>query len=507
MRDLRTPAQVSSPDRLGRLPLHCAAGGSASEEVIAHLLSVHEAAASIDDGSGRLPLHHAAGRPPPQSLALLDKLIKAFPEVCFSLTMQRTVGGIDARDNNHATPTPPRPPQGIRSRDASGRLPVHVLAAAEPTPEALSLLLTAFPSSVRAALSVLAPPLVQSSLPVTFTECSFVCLVHSPPRVLRPHQPALSPKPLSPFRLQCMEADISGKLPVHVAAWQRADPLALRILLDVCPQAAAVRDHIGFTPLHWAVGHSASLPSVAMLLDSHPAALREKGGPAKSLPLHVAAASGATGEVVALLLARCPEAVMVPDAQHFLPLHLACERPAAAEVVAQILAAHPEGPDTLSAGVRPLATWMRSVGSAERSEAAAAFERLVTPSGKALRAAIHDVAPYAEFAGLIGRATAADPTLPYVPESQDAPGTPLEALQVACPECRREMLGNGYLLRRYSITLPAFSESASSLLFHATDTQADNSFHRRVVLKFCRRRDNFLAEARARDAIIGSPST
>lgn len=73
--------QASSPDRLGRLPLHCAVSGSAPESVVRHLLKLHAAAASIDDGSGRLPLHHAAGRSPPQSLALLSTLIEAHPEV------------------------------------------------------------------------------------------------------------------------------------------------------------------------------------------------------------------------------------------------------------------------------------------------------------------------------------------------------------------------------------------------------------------------------------------
>lgn len=300
---------------------------------------------------------------------------------------------------------------------------------------------------------------------------------------------------------QCLEADVAGKLPLHYGACHRADPLALRVLLEAAPQAASARDRIGLTPLHWAVGHGAPLPSVAMLLDANPGALRERGGPAAHLPLHVACAGGASGEVVGLLLSQYGEAVKAADAQRFLPLHLACERPAGAEAVAQLLCAHPEGPNTVSAGLRPLATWLRAVDGPTRAEAAAAFERLLLrspgagPGGAiALRAAVHDLAPYSEFAALLGRATEADPTLPYVPESQDAPGTPLEAIQVACADCRRAMLASGYLLRRYLLQPRPFAESAASRLFHATDMQADNSFHRRVVLKFCRRRDNFLAE-------------
>lgn len=153
---------------------------------------------------------------------------------------------------------------------------------------------------------------------------------------------------------------------------------------------------------------------------------------------------------------------------------------------------------------------------------------------QAMRSTVHDLAPHPEFARLLGQATAADPTLPYVPEAQDAPGTPLEALEVACQvrrallgstfataaalalvvclalliflssparhsdpaqECRRAMLANGYLLRRYALQPQPFNTSADSCLFHATDIQAETSFYRRVVLKFCRRRDNFRAEA------------
>lgn len=233
-----------------------------------------------------------------------------------------------------------------------------------------------------------------------------------------------------------------------------------------------------------------------MLLDACPGALTERGGPHAQLPLHVAAAGGASGEVLSLLLSRHPEAARVPDSQHCLPLHHACERPADAETLAHLIAAHPEGLDTLSAGLRPLASWLRAIDVPARAEAATTFERLLLGNKAALRACVHDLAPHAAFAPLLGKATAADPTLPYVFEAQDAPGTPLEALQVACADCRRAMLANSYLLRRFALQARPFNVSAASQLVHATDMQAENSFHRRVVLKFCKRRDNFQGEAR-----------
>lgn len=184
---------------------------------------------------------------------------------------------------------------------------------------------------------------------------------------------------------QCLEADVTGKLPLHVAAWHCADPLALNVLIEACPQAAAARDRIGFTPLHWAAGSRAPLASVALLLESHPSALRERGGPASQIPLHVAAAQGASAEVVALLLSRHRDGVRTVDGQHLTPLHLACEQRAGAEVVAQLIAAHPESPDTLSAGLRPLATWLRAVEVPAREDAAAAFERLLLDNSKVRR--------------------------------------------------------------------------------------------------------------------------
>ena len=80
---LRVAPQASSPDRLGRVPLHCAAATSAAPDaLLAALLVAAPSCAALEDGSGRLPLHCAAGRHA-CSAATLRLLLSAHPAVRF----------------------------------------------------------------------------------------------------------------------------------------------------------------------------------------------------------------------------------------------------------------------------------------------------------------------------------------------------------------------------------------------------------------------------------------
>lgn len=55
---------------------------------------------------------------------------------------------------------------------------------------------------------------------------------------------------LSPFSPRCV--DCLRRTPLHIAAAVRANPESIRILTDACPEACAIQDADGKTPLHLA---------------------------------------------------------------------------------------------------------------------------------------------------------------------------------------------------------------------------------------------------------------
>jgi ankyrin repeat protein len=61
------------------------------------------------------------------------------------------------------------------------------------------------------------------------------------------------------------------------------------------------------------------------------------------LPLHLACANQATGDVVRLLLLVCPEAATVGDEKGYLPLHIACNYGASIEVIEILLDTYADG--------------------------------------------------------------------------------------------------------------------------------------------------------------------
>ena len=443
-------AHAAERDSLGRLPVHAAAGGCATVAVLDALLEAHPTGGGEEDALGRQPLHHAAGNgAPAESVAYL---LRAYP-------------------------------RAAEARDRRGRTPLHTAAAKRAPPGAVLALLEAYPEAAAAR-------------------------------------------------------DSDGKLPLHYAASRQAPAAAVAHLLAVHGAAAAERARGGMLPLHLAAACAAPPAVVAQLVNAYPEALREPGGTGR-LALHMAAAGGAPLDSLAELLAAYPDAARVRDADGRLPLHCAAEAHASPECMAQLLAAFPESPRVPHNGVRPLTRWLLKAEPA----AVAALADSVLASHAVMRAAVHDLVRHPQFAEVVRMVVLEDPELPYVAEEGAAspragasaaaspvlpaasprasvaslaalagspgavePPRAVEALDVACPECRRVMLAAGFFLRRYEllcappppgvtyatpgyypVPLVAYASATTRILL-AIDTWAEEgSPARHVALKCVRR--------------------
>lgn len=107
---------------------------------------------------------------------------------------------------------------------------------------------------------------------------------------------------------------------------------------------------------------------------------------------------------------------------------------------------------------------------------------IVSRSQAVSRAVIHDLVQVPSLASAVAAAVQKDRDLPYQREAPPRRGSSpslvstsgREALEVACAECRRAMLCNALLLRRYDFDppLPAY-RSANSCVVFAVDTFAE----------------------------------
>ena len=104
-------------------------------------------------------------------------------------------------------------------------------------------------------------------------------------------------------------------------------------------------------PLTTLLELKASAAAVRARLEAHPDEVMTMCK--RRSPLHVATASGASAEIVELLLERFPRAAAMADLRHVLPLHLAVQHCRSAKVCEMLLQHHPEG--------RTLATRERKV--------------------------------------------------------------------------------------------------------------------------------------------------
>lgn len=141
-----------------------------------------------------------------------------------------------------------------------------------------------------------------------------------------------------------------GWLPLHIVASCIGGAEGLRAmqgLLSEYPHAAKEKDNEGWLPIHLICHNEtgATLEMVRLLLFVYPEAAEEKGNDG-CLPLHFVAGcmGGADGLcAMRLLLAECPQAAKVRNNKGNLPIHLVCQNESGTlEMVRTLLSAYPE---------------------------------------------------------------------------------------------------------------------------------------------------------------------
>jgi ankyrin repeat protein len=488
-------AHACERDSLGRLPLHAAAGGGASVAVLDALLEAHPTGGGEEDALGRQPLHHAAGNgAPAESVAYL---LRAYP-------------------------------RAASARDRRGRTPLHTAAAKRAPAGAILALLEAYPEAAAARDS-------DGRLPLHYAasrQASSEAVAH----LLSFHAAAAA------------ERARGGMLPLHLAAACAAPPTVVAQLVNAYPDGLREPGGTGRLALHMAAAGGAPLDSLAELLAAYPDGARVRDADGR-LALHCAAEAHAPPEVVGQLLAAWPESPRVahggvrpltrwllkadPDAIGALAttvLHSAPVMRAAmhdlvrhaqfADLVRMAVLEDPELPYVAEEGASGVGAAGSGGGfsastSAGDLKGAPPSPAVMPPQPPSMAATPRgSVASLVALTGSPGGASGGN-------GGAGGTGRPSsearrEALDVACPECRRVMLQAGYFLRRYellcappppgvSASTPGYMPtplvayaSGSTRVLLAIDTWADERSPARHVALKCMRRPAKLAREAAR---------
>ena len=474
----------------GMLPLHWAAQCKATLEVVTLLLSLRAAHAAERDALGRLPLHAAAGGA--GTVAVLDALIEAHP----------TGGGeednLGRRALHHAvgTKAPQESvayllrahPDAARTTDRRGRTPLHTAAAKGATAGVISALLETYPEASAQKDS-------EGKVPLHYA-------------VSRGAPPDVVALILASYPEGAAQRARGGMLPLHLAAACGAPPGVVSQLVDAYPEGLREPGGTGRLALHMAAAGGAPLESLCELLASFPDAARARDAQGR-LPFHCACEAKAQPDVLAQLAAAFPEALRIPHAG-VRPLtawltaasgeevarlqatgllsgrgvmraamHDVVRFPHLAHLVRDVIMADPELAYVAEDGSDPTTSLNSSdpnggTGSAVGSPIGSRRPSLASLTGlpgTPTRASLADL----RITGGIGGSASSDlmRALQEVARSSGtprktgspggggsggsgSPNGPLQAIDVACAECRAVMLAHGYFLRRYEIlTAPA----------------------------------------------------
>ena len=447
-------AHAAERDALGRLPLHAAAGGAATVAVLDALIEAHPTGGGEEDNLGRRALHHAVGTGAPQESVAY--LLRAHPDAA------RTV-------------------------DRRGRTPLHTAAAKGASSAVISALLETYPEASAQKDS-------EGKVPLHYA-------------VSRGAPPDVVALILASYPEGASQRARGGMLPLHLAAACGAPPGVVAQLVDSFPEGLREPGGTGRLALHMAAAGGAPLESLCELLASFPDASRARDAQGR-LPFHCACEAKAQPDVLAQLAAAFPEALRIPHAG-VRPLtawlsaasgdevarlqatgllsgrgvmraamHDVVRFPHLAHLVRDAIMADPELAYVAEDGSDPNSSCDHPNGGSSAVGSPIGSRRTSLASltglpGTPTRASLADLR--ITGGGGLGGAASFDlmRALQEVARSSGtprktgspggggsggsgSPNGPLQAIDVACPECRAVMLAHGYFLRRYEIlTAPA----------------------------------------------------
>ena len=123
--------------------------------------------------------------------------------------------------------------------------------------------------------------------------------------------------------------DSNGNLPLHYSI---NNIEIMRILLSIYPEGVRIRNNYGFLPIHIALDSKVSPEIIIMLLKAYPDCTKQKGR-FGNLPLHYAAETRKLSNLIRIILNAYPEAKNIKNDQDELPVDVAKANKASLEVI------------------------------------------------------------------------------------------------------------------------------------------------------------------------------
>ena len=134
--------------------------------------------------------------------------------------------------------------------------------------------------------------------------------------------------------------DEEGRLPLHYACLKGASLNTVTSLLQCYPKGATSKDDEGRLPVHHACSKGAPPDVVSALLSSSPKSAASKDDQGR-LPLHHACRKNPNNDIIELLLKAYPKGAQIKDDQEKLPIHYACHSNNEA-VISALLQVYPQ---------------------------------------------------------------------------------------------------------------------------------------------------------------------
>mmetsp|Transcript_37831 Transcript_37831/g.91744 ORF Transcript_37831/g.91744 Transcript_37831/m.91744 type:complete len:406 (+) Transcript_37831:768-1985(+) len=122
----------------------------------------------------------------------------------------------------------------------------------------------------------------------------------------------------------------------------------IRTILEMAPQAAAIKNGYGSLPLHVIAQRNTKMDAptkellITELVLAYKGALLQPGGVGKRTPLHIIFTDYISPRVTELMIQYGPQACFMRDKKGYLAAHVACSRHCSPEKLRMLLAVHPE---------------------------------------------------------------------------------------------------------------------------------------------------------------------
>jgi ankyrin repeat protein len=123
--------------------------------------------------------------------------------------------------------------------------------------------------------------------------------------------------------------DSNGNLPLHYSI---NNIEIMRVLLSIYPDAAKIKNNYEFLPIHLALDYNVSSNIIIMLIEAYPDCIKEKGRFGNT-PLHYAAENRKFSHLIKIILDAYPEGKNIKNDQDELPVDVAKANKAPLEII------------------------------------------------------------------------------------------------------------------------------------------------------------------------------